>query len=213
VRVRKVAGHYHHGDLRAALVAVAEQQVARTGSVDLSLREVAAAAGVTHAAAYRHFEGKTELLAELARRGFEALEKTLKAAIEGLSSTERFLAAGAAYMRFAKSSPGLFRVMFHPSLKPLSQHAGLLQAATSALAVLKEIVAEVTPHALPFRVMAAWATIHGQAILQLDQHLVATFGVDGDSDADAAARAVMQTLLDGLRSRPSFAGDNARQRR
>jgi AcrR family transcriptional regulator len=197
-RIRKVLGHYHHGDLKQALVAAAEQQVARTADIDLSLREVAAAAGVTHAAAYRHFQGKTDLLAELARRGFESLEKSLKATIANLPCAERLVAAGVAYVRFAANSPGLFRVMFHPSLKPLAQHPGLLQAADAALTVLKDIVAETMEHPRPLHTIAAWATIHGQAVLQLDQHLVVTFGVD-DSQADSTARAVIQTMVDGLK--------------
>lgn len=197
LRIRKLVGHYHHGDLKPALVAAAEQLVARTGSVDLSLREVAAAAGVTHAAAYRHFTGKTELLAELACRGFESLQRTLTSAVEGLPASERLVAAGCAYVHFAAGSPGLFRVMFHPSLKPLAQHPGLLQAAGAALDVLKTLVGEMKAAPRKADVIAAWATIHGQAVLQLDQHLVATFGVE-DSQADATARAVMRILAEGL---------------
>lgn len=199
LRIRKLVGHYHHGDLKAALVAAAEQLVARTGSIDLSLREVAAAAGVTHAAAYRHFEGKNDLLAELARRGFESLQRTLITAVDGLPASERLVAAGCAYVHFAASSPGLFRVMFHPRLKPLAQHPGLLQAAGAALEVLKRLVGEMTPAPRKAQMIAAWATIHGQAVLQLDQHLVATFGVE-DSQADATARAVMHILAQGLSS-------------
>jgi AcrR family transcriptional regulator len=199
LRIRKLVGHYHHGDLKLALVAAAEQLVARTGSVDLSLREVAAAAGVTHAAAYRHFGGKTELLAELARRGFEALERTLISALDGVPASERLVAAGSAYVHFAASSPGLFRVMFHPSLKPLAQHPGLLQAAGAALAVLRKLVGEISAAPRKAQVIAAWATIHGQAVLQLDQHLVATFGVE-DAQSDATARAVMHILVKGLSS-------------
>ena len=62
------------------------------------------------------------------------------------------------------------------------------------------LVHELSQPVLPCQVMAAWATIHGQAVLQLDQHLVATFGVE-DDQAEATARAVIQTLVDGLGGR------------
>src|SRR5512142_2669737 len=103
-RLRKRAGQYHHGDLREALVLAAEQQVARTAHVDLSLREVAAAAGVTHAAAYRHFPNKLALLAELACRGYWKLKQNLEAAPPRGSASQNLVEAGATYVLFATRS-------------------------------------------------------------------------------------------------------------
>src|SRR5512142_706570 len=105
-RLRKRAGQYHHGDLREALVLAAEQQVARTAHVDLSLREVAGVAGVTHAAAYRHFPSKVALLAELACRGYGRLKQSLEAAAPQASVAEDLVEAGTIYVLFATRSPG-----------------------------------------------------------------------------------------------------------
>ena len=53
---------YHHGDLRAALIARATEVIA-TGGVDaLSLRELARDIGVSHGAPGRHFPDKQALL-------------------------------------------------------------------------------------------------------------------------------------------------------
>lgn len=201
-KLRKRAGQYHHGDLREALVLAAEQQVARTGHVDLSLREVAADAGVTHAAAYRHFPNKVALLAELACRGFGKLEESLRVATPRASVQENLVEAGVSYVLFATQSPGLFRVMFHPSLKPFSEHPALLQAATQALDVLRQLVAALAGPAVPqkvlvTRVMAAWSMFHGQAMLQLEQQLVVPFGI-ALADAERAARAVFAVLAHAL---------------
>ncbi len=56
VRLKKEGGRYHHGNLTDALVLAAERSIAKSGSIDLPLRDVAKLAGVSHAAAYRHFE-------------------------------------------------------------------------------------------------------------------------------------------------------------
>ena len=61
---------YHHHDLRSALEDAALGFIAERQSPDFSLREVAAATGVSHPAVYRHFADKAALLEALAERGF-----------------------------------------------------------------------------------------------------------------------------------------------
>ncbi len=65
---------YHHGDLRNSLIAAAEVLLVQKGLTELSLREVAKAAGVSNAAPYRHFRDKTALIEALAEGGFLQLK-------------------------------------------------------------------------------------------------------------------------------------------
>ena len=58
---------YHHGDLKAALLAAAEAILERDGIQALTLRAAARAAGVSHAAPANHFGDLTGLLSELPR--------------------------------------------------------------------------------------------------------------------------------------------------
>ena len=53
---------YHHGDLRAALIARAAEVVVADGVGALSLRELARDLGVSHGAPSRHFPDKQALL-------------------------------------------------------------------------------------------------------------------------------------------------------
>ena len=76
VRVAVTPRPYHHGNLRAALLAQAERTLADGG--DLSLRELARQIGVSHAAPRRHFAGKQALLDALAEDGFERLGAELR---------------------------------------------------------------------------------------------------------------------------------------
>ena len=57
---------YHHGDLRAALLAAAEAELAERGVEAFSLRQVAKRAGVSHAAPAHHFGDAQGLLTALA---------------------------------------------------------------------------------------------------------------------------------------------------
>ncbi len=187
--------------------------MARTGVVDVSLREVAAAVGVTHAAAYRHFQGKVDLLAEVACRGFRRLRETLEEAMQGRSGEEAVVTAGTSYVLFALEHPGLFRVMFHPTLKPFADHPNLLTEATQSLGVLRRLLVEldeapVAEGELATRTMTAWAIFHGQAMLQLDQQLAFPFGV-GPAEAASAARAVFGILVQALKTRDGAASPGA----
>lgn len=55
---------YHHKDLRKALIETGIELVSKEGVSAFSLRKVAAACGVSHAAPYSHFQNKEELLKE-----------------------------------------------------------------------------------------------------------------------------------------------------
>src|SRR6202008_577822 len=105
---------YHHGDLKAALLTVAEQILEQHGVQELTLRATARAAGVSHAAPNNHFGDLTGLLSELAALGFRrfgaALDDATKAA--GDDPAPRLKSMGAAYVGFARQHPGLFSLMF-----------------------------------------------------------------------------------------------------
>ncbi|MER2565746.1 MAG: TetR/AcrR family transcriptional regulator [Myxococcaceae bacterium] len=207
VRLKKEGGRYHHGNLKDALVLAAERSIAKSGSIDLPLRDVAKLAGVSHAAAYRHFESKTALLAEVAVRGFASLKQKLHEGVAKASAPDaRLVEVGVAYVTFALESAGAFRVMFDSALKPFTQFPGLSEAAFDALNVLRDVVraaakaGAIRDDELDASVMSAWAIIHGQATLLLDDQLLGPFGV-GAEDAATSARTVMRRLVDGLRAR------------
>ena len=64
---------YHHGDLKAVILAKAAALVAERGADGISLRELARAAGVSHAAPAHHFTDRRGLFTALATEGFRLL--------------------------------------------------------------------------------------------------------------------------------------------
>jgi AcrR family transcriptional regulator len=109
---------YHHGDLARALVAAAVAIIERRGADAITLREVASSVGVTHGAAYRHFEDKTALLAAVAEDGYRALVSRLLASATGdrRGPRARLEALAEAYVAFAMERPAHYRVMSGPRL-------------------------------------------------------------------------------------------------
>ena len=103
---------YHHGDLRAALIEAALATIDDTGPRGLTIREVARRAGVSHAAPYRHFTDKNELILAVVERGFELLDRAMEQARKaaGADPLEQFAASGEAYLDFAMEYPAYYRV-------------------------------------------------------------------------------------------------------
>ena len=101
---------YHHGNLAAAAVAAAEDEVARHGIAAASLRQVAERAGVSHTAVGKCFGDKAGLLAAVAAEGYRVLGEHLAAAGTDMR------AMGRAYVGFAQQRPALFAVMFQPTV-------------------------------------------------------------------------------------------------
>jgi AcrR family transcriptional regulator len=131
--------NYHHGDLRAALIDAATDTIEELGPPGLTIREVAKRAGVSHAAPYRHFAGKDELILAVVERGFALLQDTMKQARDsaGEGAVEQFAASGEAYFSFARQYPTYYRVMFSGDLLSGTGDETLRHTSTSAFLDIK----------------------------------------------------------------------------
>ncbi|MGI8809068.1 MAG: TetR/AcrR family transcriptional regulator [Acidimicrobiales bacterium] len=109
-RARKGEGHL----LRHELVAAASDLLGTLGDPNqLSIRAVAAAAGVTPPSLYRHFADKQELLvAVLDERWAELHHLVGEAAASADDPFESLRRWCLAYLRFAEDRPGHYRVLF-----------------------------------------------------------------------------------------------------
>jgi AcrR family transcriptional regulator len=123
---------YHHGNLRAELLAEAERTLRDQGIGQLSLRDLARQAGVSHAAPRRHFADRQALLEALAEVGYLRLGDELRAAIDasGPDYETRLRAAAIAYVRFATEDAALLDLMF---VVKRGQHSALLDDAFGRL--------------------------------------------------------------------------------
>jgi AcrR family transcriptional regulator len=156
---------YHHGHLRAVILTEAARLVAERGADQVSLRELARDAGVSHAAPAHHFSDRRGLFTALATQGFELLAAAL------VDARGDFADAAQAYVRFALGHPGHYQVMFNKSLLDVSDGAlGAAEAAAGAelsrgVATLRDPHAVADPAAAQ---LAAWSLVHGFSTLWLN---------------------------------------------
>jgi AcrR family transcriptional regulator len=195
---------YHHGNLRHALLDSAESLLARGGESALTLREVAKAARVSHAAPYHHFESREELLAAVGERGFDALTRSMEDA-RG-DERERLVGICEAYVAYAKSHPAVFRVMFGPLLANKRRHAALARAAERCFGVLVGASQALSPDDALELALTGWSLAHGIAHLSID-------GVFDQMPLPDAVRSSIERRLAAWVLRPARArGMKARKR-
>jgi AcrR family transcriptional regulator len=157
-------GRYHHGDLRAAVLAAAADVIARDGVDQLSLRSLAVELGVSHTAPRHHFGSREGVLTALACEGYELLAD----ALENAASNGDFAAVGVAYVLFAVDHPGHFAIMHRPEL--VDGADGDLQRAQHRTAAQLNAGARThggSSEAIAVASIAAWSLVHGMATLQL----------------------------------------------
>lgn len=103
------SNNYHHGNLRQNLIEKGIELLVAEGYANLSLRKVAKACGVSHAAPYNHFKDKDELLLAMQQHVEMEFAHILQQA--AADNSEGLLAMGLAYIRFFTQNPAYFRFM------------------------------------------------------------------------------------------------------
>ena len=182
---------YHHGNLRDALIGAALQLEPDHGPLGISLREVARRVGVTHAAAYHHFESKDALVLAVAERGYDSLCASLDADIS--AARNPFFAvidAAVSYTRFAVRGPSQFRFMYGTSpasAEPLeTRHADLLRRFEQVVRAAQQAKL-IAPGPVERPSAQVWSVAHGIASLTL------TGALDGAPRARRDKRSPKQT--------------------
>lgn len=166
---------YHHGELREALIAATRKLVEERGAENFTLADACRVAGVTTAAPYRHFQGKQEILAEIASRGFDELRSRSMSVVaeKGEGTLAAIIAMGQAYVAFAVEETAVFRLMFgqEPSLKKAQHVVG------TGHDCFVDLINHIAVYCKRNRVrgdaqeiaLKLWTFVHGAASLLIDQ--------------------------------------------
>jgi len=183
-------------EVERELVSAAEAVLVRDGPGGLTVRAVAAEAGIAPMGVYNRLGGKDGLVDALLIRGFDRL----RAAIAGGGEPDllqRLRACGLRYRSFALANRHFYAIMFEAAIP----HDHLSdEAAEHASAAFGELVRNVELAAAAGAITAAepsevaqqiWGTVHGAVALEL-KNLVLT------PDPEATYRATVDTILRGL---------------
>jgi AcrR family transcriptional regulator len=187
---------YHHPALRAALLKAAAAELREFGATGFSLRHIAARAKVSHAAPYRHFRDRDEILAALIWETREELATAIRAARErgrGSSKTRLSRILGGYRLSLVFSEAGLAAMAKYPA--PPGESArydafGVLETT------VKECQAEGTldpkTHSGALSILL-WSIMHGLSAIEREGYL-ASMGRQRGLPAETARRLVLDAF-------------------
>jgi AcrR family transcriptional regulator len=195
-------GRTPSADVERELLAAAEAVLARSGPAGLTVRAVAAEAGIAPMGVYNKLGGKDGLLGALLIRGFDRLRTSLEAALADTTDPMRgrFVSCGLIYRQFALDNPHFYAIMFEGAIlhehdnPEVEEHA---KAAFGSLVRIVEMSAAAGVIAAPDPVEAAqqiWSSLHGAVALEL-KGLVLT------PDPRYTYQTLLATLVRGLAPR------------
>ena len=189
-------------NVRERVLAAAQELFLTEGPKAVSMRKVAAKAGVTAPAIYRHYEDKDELLNEIINAGLEILQSYLEPAFRAATPFERLQLLIDYYLDFALEQPRYFDFAF---LAPshgmrLADELARYNRSTFMFAVQQvQLCMEqgvfVKDDPLETSIMV-WAEAHGLVTL----FRMERFGTDAAEFRSVFRRAI-DRMLQGLRPR------------
>ena len=168
-----MADTYHHGNLRQALIDAGIKIINDYGEDYLSLRKVAAACDVSHAAPYAHFKDKDDLLEAIKQSVTESFMNDLVEAVEGKATAdEAIIAMGRAYVTFFSKNPDYYIFLFGKQnitahLKMNKEYKNdyppFLLLRRMYLRHLEENGLEKTFEEQEIEIIKIWSIVHGMA--------------------------------------------------
>jgi AcrR family transcriptional regulator len=192
-------GRTKSADVERELLAAAEAVLVRDGPGGLTVRAVAAQAGIAPMGVYNRLGGKDGLVDALLIRGFDQLKAACDATV-GPDATARFYDCGRRYREFALANPHFYAIMFEDAVPhdfdnpEVGEHA---DAAFNALIRIVELTAAAGAIAAANPAEVAqqiWAAVHGAVALELK-------GLLQTPDPAATYQSLLDTLFRGLAPR------------
>ena len=198
--IESIAVPHEIDEVGATLLRAANDVLAEEGPAALTVRRIAAVAGVSTMNVYSRFGGKDGVVDHLYVEGFTRLRRALEAATPTDDPMVDLRAAGAAYRRFALDHPTYYAVMFdavveiEPSAHALITAGRTLQVLADRLERAMEV--GVLRRSDPLVTAASvWAACHG--VVSLERGRLGPPGLDWAAVYDVTTAALMAGLAAG----------------
>ena len=183
-------------DIERELVGAAEEVLVRDGPAGVTVRAVAAQAGIAPLGVYNRLGGKDGLVDALLIRGFDMLRDAVAGGDEP-DLRDRLWACGLRYRQFALANRHFYAIMFEGAIpheftsEKVAVHAA---AAFDALVQNVDLAAAAGRISVPDPREAAqqiWSSVHGAVALEMN-------GLTQTPDPEVTYRATLAMILRGL---------------
>ena len=184
-------------EVMGLLLDAAEAILEAEGPDALSVRRIAADAGVAPMGVYNHFDSKAGIIDALFARSFDRLARSMASLSEIPDPLEALLVGSERDRALALSHPAAYELMFQRSVKGFEPSPAAKEVALGSLAQLLAAVERaigsgaLAPNDPMMVTQMIWASCHGWVTLELN-------GLADFVDRDEGARQFRQALLAGL---------------
>lgn len=183
---RKNKDVYHHGDLRECMIKAGVKLLVEDGVEKFSLRKLASMCNVSHAAPYKHFKNKDELIQAIR----EYIDKEFSEALREVTDEykdnpmKKITELGKKYVSFMIENRDYFKILFF-NMNDYNIKVNMNDVENCdyepfkifkdcAVDALKYVHAD--PNEYVKSIIAMWSTVHGLAIMFVNNTIV----YDGD---------------------------------
>jgi AcrR family transcriptional regulator len=184
--------------MEGALLTSAEEILESEGPDGLSVRRIAAAAGVAPMGVYNHFDSKFGIVEALYVQGFQRLAEAMEAMAQIDDPAHALLEGARAYRALALAHPMSYQVMFMRAVPGFEPSDPALTSCTRGFDHLVATVQRamwagaIAPDSPTETAQMIWASIHGWVSLEL-------LGFGFVEDLDLWYDRLCEALLRGLR--------------
>ena len=191
---------YHHGDLRRALLETATQMINEDGVDAVTMRKLAARAGVSRTAAYHHFANKQELLCALAMDGFLRQMQAVDTASDKGDFREQLRRFIRSYVKFSSENAEYYELMLGGNIWRKGLATDELRSVGDI--AFKNLTKQVTKWQELGFIDANADTLRVTQVIFCSAHGISQFIIDGiyvhQSALDAIVDATVDSLVSGL---------------
>lgn len=177
---------YHHGDLKECLIKSGLKLLIEEGPKGFSLRKVAAMCNVSHAAPYKHFKNKEELINAISVFVHNKFEESL-IEIECDNPYEKIIGMGKKYVSFMVENYDYLRYLFFNNYSSntksvIVEENGIQKNDFKSFNIFRTAAEECLEYKNVHKenysqdIIAMWAMVHGLATMIATN----TFDYDGD---------------------------------
>ena len=178
---------YHHGDLKETLIKNGIKLLNEGGCDNCSMRKLASLCNVSHAAPYKHFKNKDEIIDAVMKYVLQELENALEDVADKYKDDSQRLTVelGKQYVKFMINNPDYLKILF------LSDFAAKIivkdkniESEFKAFNIFKENairafkMCEIKEEDYTRNIVAMWAMVHGISIMIANKTVI----FDGDVD-------------------------------
>lgn len=170
---------YHHGDLKTEMIKKGLQLLNSQGYEGFSLRKVAAVCGVSHAAPYKHFKSKEELLNAIVQEVTESFTLALEEAVHKYPDNpeDQLIELGKCYVRFMVENPDYLKFIFlSPDNKTINMEKDL-SCNTDPYNVFRKSAVNylntlnISSEDYTVDILMMWSIVHGFSMLLVNKNI------------------------------------------